>query len=198
MPLSLPSKLIEQRPDVLAAEAQVHSASAQVGVAVANRLPQFTINGALGGNATQFSQMFQSSGIFWSLIGDVSQRSSTAARCVIARAPREQALVQAAAQYRSTVLTAFQNVADTLHALYSDADALRAAVAAEQAARASLELTQKQLQSGLHRRFAAAQRAAGLSAGRAHEGAGASATAGRYGSTIPGARRRVVESGVKR
>jgi NodT family efflux transporter outer membrane factor (OMF) lipoprotein len=148
LPLSLPSKLIEQRPDVLEAEAQVHSASAQVGVALANRLPQFSISGALGGQATQFGQMFQNAGTFWSLIGGVSAPIFDGGTLRHRQSAAEQGLVQAAAQYRGTVLTAFQNVADTLHALYSDADALRAAVVAEQVARASLELTQKQLQSG--------------------------------------------------
>ncbi len=149
LPLSLPSKLIAQRPDVLAAEAAVHAASAQVGVALANRLPQFSISGNAGGNATQFDQMFASSGTFWSVLGGVTQPLFDAGTLRHRQRAAEQALVQSAAQYRSTVLTAFQNVADVLHALYSDADALAAAVAAEQAASTTLELTQQQLQSGL-------------------------------------------------
>lgn len=148
LPLSLPSRLIEQRPDVLVAEAAVHAASAQVGVAVANRLPQFAINGAAGGNATHFSQMFASAGTFWSLAGSVSQSIFDAGTLRHRQRAAEQALVQATAQYRSTVLVAFQNVADSLHALHADADALQAAVAAEQVASEALALTQTQLQAG--------------------------------------------------
>jgi NodT family efflux transporter outer membrane factor (OMF) lipoprotein len=148
LPLSLPSKLIEQRPDVRAAEAQVHAASAQVGVAVANRLPQFSITGDLGGNATKFSQMFWGSGTFWDVVGSVSQTIFDGGTLRHRQRAAEQGLVEAAAQYRLTALTAFQNVADTLHAIYADADALQAAVAAEQAARVSRDLTQKQLEAG--------------------------------------------------
>jgi NodT family efflux transporter outer membrane factor (OMF) lipoprotein len=148
LPLSLPSKLIEQRPDVRAAEEQVHAASAQVGVAVANRLPQFSLTGDLGGGATNFSQMFWSSGTFWDLLGSASQTIFDGGTLRHRQRAAEQGLVQAAAQYRSTVLAAFQNVADTLHALYYDSDGLKTAAAAELAARATLELTRKQLQSG--------------------------------------------------
>jgi NodT family efflux transporter outer membrane factor (OMF) lipoprotein len=148
LPLSLPSKLIEQRPDVRAAEEQVHSASAQIGVALANRLPQFSISGDLGGNATQFGQMFQGAGTFWDIIGGASATLFDGGTLRHRQRAAEQAFNQAAAQYRSTVLTALQNVADTLHAIYSDADALKAAVTAEEAAEVTLDLTQKQLQSG--------------------------------------------------
>lgn len=148
LPLSLPSQLINQRPDVRAAEEQVHSASAQVGVALANRLPQFSIDGELGGQATKFNQMFWGSGTFWSVIGNATQTLFDGGTLMHKQRAAEQALAQAAAQYRSTVLTAFQNVADSLHALYSDADALRAAVAADEAAKVTLDLTRRQLQAG--------------------------------------------------
>jgi NodT family efflux transporter outer membrane factor (OMF) lipoprotein len=148
LPLSLPSKLIEQRPDVRAAEEQVHAASAQVGVALANRLPQFSLTGDLGGGATKFSQMFWGSGTFWDVIGSASETIFDAGTLRHRQRAAEQALVQAAAQYRSTVLSAFQNVADTLHAVYFDSDALRTAVSAEAAARVVLDLTRKQLQAG--------------------------------------------------
>ena len=148
LPLSLPSQLIEQRPDVLAAAEQVRSASAQVGVAVANRLPQFSITAALGGQATRITQMFWASGTFWDVIGSASQPLFDAGTLQHRQRAAEQALAQAAAQYRSTVLTAFQNVADTLHALYSDADALRAAVAVEKAAKVALDVSRRQYQAG--------------------------------------------------
>ena len=148
LPLSLPSRLIEQRPDVLAAEEQVRSASAQVGVAVANRLPQFSLTAALGGQATKLTQMFWGSGTFWSVLGSASQPLFDAGTLRDRQSAAQQALAQAAAQYRSTVLTAFQNVADTLHALYSDADGLKAALAVEKAAKVTLDVSQQQYQVG--------------------------------------------------
>jgi NodT family efflux transporter outer membrane factor (OMF) lipoprotein len=148
LPLSLPSRLIEQRPDVLAAEEQVRSASAQVGVAVANRLPQFSLTAALGGQASTITQMFWRSGTFWSVLGSASQPLFDAGTLHHRQNAAEQALAQAAAQYRSTALTAFQNVADTLHALYSDADALQAALAVEKAAKATLDVSRQQYRTG--------------------------------------------------
>ena len=148
LPLSVPSRLVEQRPDVLAAEEQVRAASAQVGVAVANRLPQFSLTAALGGQATKITQMFWSSGTFWSVLGSASEPLFDAGTLEHRQRASEQALAQAAAQYRSTVLTAFQNVADTLHALYSDADALNSALAVEKAAKVTLDVSRRQYQTG--------------------------------------------------
>lgn len=148
LPLSLPSKLVAQRPDIRAAEEQLHAASAQVGVAVAARLPQFSINGTLGGNASVFNQMFRDSGKFFSIAGNVAQTLFDSGTLLHQQRGAEQALRQAAAQYRSTVLTAFQNVADTLHALHADARNLAAAAEAERAARISLDLTRKQQEWG--------------------------------------------------
>jgi NodT family efflux transporter outer membrane factor (OMF) lipoprotein len=148
LPLSLPSQLIEQRPDVRAAEEQVRSASALVGVAVANRLPQFSLTAALGGQATRITQMFESAGTFWDVLGSASQPLLDAGTLRHRQRAAEQALAQAAAQYRLTVLTAFQNVADTLHALYSDADALKSAVALEQASEVTLDISRRQFQTG--------------------------------------------------
>lgn len=148
LPLSLPSKVIEQRPDVRAAEEQVHAASAQIGVAIANRLPQFSITADLGGNATHFGQMFAKGGNFWDVIANASQTIFDGGTLRHRQHAAEAAFNQAAAQYRNTVLTAFQNVADTLHALYCDSEGLQAATAAQAAAQTTLELTQKQLEAG--------------------------------------------------
>lgn len=147
-PVSLPSKLIEQRPDVRAAEAQMHAASAEVGVAISAMLPQFSITAAAGGAATAFGQMFSTGGPFWSLAGGVTQSLFDGFTLLHKKRAADQALVQAQAQYRSTVISAFQNVADTLHALVSDASALSAAAEAEQAAKVTLDLTLRQSQVG--------------------------------------------------
>ena len=148
LPVSLPSKLIEQRPDVRAAEEQLHSASAEVGVAIANMLPQFNLTAAAGGEATSFGQMFSTGGPFWALGAGVTQPLFDGFTLLHKKRAAQQALIQAQAQYRSTVISAFQNVADTLHALVSDASALSAAVEAEQAAKVTLDLTVRQSKVG--------------------------------------------------
>ncbi len=149
LPLTLPSRIVEQRPDVRAAEEALHAASAQVGVAVANRLPQFAITGAIGGMASQADWMFRSGGGFFSLIGSVSQSvfdgGTLSAREKMAR----EALVQAEATYRSTVISAFQNVADTLHAIEQDAGSLQGAARTEAAMKDALEITENQYRYGL-------------------------------------------------
>jgi len=148
VPLSLPAKIIEQRPDVRAAEAQLHAVSAQVGVALAAMLPQFSITGTDGGNADQFAWMFRRGGPFWTLVGNASQPLFEGGTLLHQKRAAEDALKQAAAQYQSSVLTAYQNVADTLHASLSDAVALAANVRAENAARATYDLTLRQMDVG--------------------------------------------------
>jgi len=148
LPVSLPAKLIDQRPDVRAAEEQVHSASAEVGVALANRLPQFTLTAAYGGAASEVSQLFSPGGPFWSLVGDATVTAFDGGTLRHRQRAAEQALIQAQAQYRSTLITAVQNVADTLHAIKSDADALQAAGEAETAAKSALDVTRAQYDTG--------------------------------------------------
>jgi len=149
LPVSLPSKLVEQRPDIQSAEAQVHSASASIGVAIAARLPQFTLTGNAGTTANQINQLFITPGTaFWTLAGNVAQTAFDAGTLLHKQRAAEAAFDQAAEMYRSTVISAFQNVADSLHALQSDADTLKAAYAAERAAFRSLEIARRQLQLG--------------------------------------------------
>jgi len=148
LPLSLPSKIIEQRPDVRAAAEQLRSANAEVGAAVAAMLPQFSITGAAGGGANEFPWMFRQGGPFWSLIAGVTQPLFAGGTLLHSKRAADQALLQAAAQYQETVLSAYQNVADTLHAMLADANELAAADAAERAARVSRDLTHEQLQDG--------------------------------------------------
>ena len=141
LPVGLPSTLVAHRLDVRIAEAQLHAASAQVGVALASRLPQFTIIGTAGGLSTEFTRMFANSNPFWSVVGNVAQTLFDGGTLRHRQRAAEAAFEQAGAQYRSTVIAAFQNVADALYALQADAEALKAAVAAEQATKASLDLT---------------------------------------------------------
>jgi NodT family efflux transporter outer membrane factor (OMF) lipoprotein len=148
LPLSLPSKLIAQRPDVGAAVEQLHSLNAQVGVAIAAMLPQFSITGTAGGGANEFPDMFAAGGPFWSVIGGFTQPLFAGGTLLHTKRAADQALRQAAAQYQQTVLSAYQNVADTLHAMLSDADELAAALKAERAAKVTLDLTSEQMRDG--------------------------------------------------
>ncbi|HKB60645.1 MAG TPA: efflux transporter outer membrane subunit [Gallionellaceae bacterium] len=148
LPLSLPSRLVEQRPDVRMAEAQLHAASAEYGVSIANRLPQFAITGAAGGNADALGWMFRTGGGFFDLALDVSQVLFDGGTLRAKSHAAQEAMHQAGAQYRSTVITAIQNVADTLYAIQYDADALKAAADSEQAMRLTRDITQKQYAVG--------------------------------------------------
>jgi NodT family efflux transporter outer membrane factor (OMF) lipoprotein len=148
LPVSLPAKIIEQRPDVRAAAAQLHAANAEVGVAVAAMLPQFSITGELGGNATQIPWMFRHGGPFWSLYGDVTQPVFQGGTLLHQERATKDALKQAAALYQSTVIAAYQNVADTLHVSLSDADTLKQDVEAENSAKVTYDLTRRQMQAG--------------------------------------------------
>jgi NodT family efflux transporter outer membrane factor (OMF) lipoprotein len=149
LPVSLPSKLVDQRPDVRSAEAQLHAASAQIGVAIAAMLPQFTLTANAGTSSNLMSQFITTPGTaFWTVAGNVAQTVFDAGTLLHKKRAAEAAFDQAAAMYRSTVIAAFQNVADSLHALQSDAETLRAAYAAERAASKSLEIARRQLQLG--------------------------------------------------
>jgi NodT family efflux transporter outer membrane factor (OMF) lipoprotein len=148
LPLSLPAKLVEQRPDVRQAEENLHAASALIGVAIANRIPTITLSADAGSSPTDITKMFSQGNGFWDLTAGITQPIFDAGTLKHRERAAQAAFTQAAEQYRSTVLTAFQNVADTLHALYQDADALKAAAAAKDAAAVTLELAKKQYGSG--------------------------------------------------
>lgn len=148
LPPALPAQVVERRPDVRAAEAQVRSASAQVGVAVANRLPQFSLSANYGGSSEKFTKMFSDHNVFWNVVGSATQTVFDFGALKHKQKSAEAALDQAAAQYRGVVLSAFQNVADALYALDADAKALAAAERAEASAKKTLDLTRKQLDAG--------------------------------------------------
>jgi NodT family efflux transporter outer membrane factor (OMF) lipoprotein len=148
LPLSIPSQLVAQRPDVRQAEENLHSACAQVGIAIANRLPSFPLTADVGSMALEAGQMFSSGTGFWTLAGTVAQPIFQGGALLHKQRAARAAYVQAAEQYRSSVLTAFQNVADTLNALEQDANALNAAAAAKDAAGITLDLARRQWQSG--------------------------------------------------
>jgi NodT family efflux transporter outer membrane factor (OMF) lipoprotein len=148
LPLSLPSQLVEQRPDVRQAEENLHAASALIGVAIANRIPTITLSADAGSSPDQISRMFSGGNGFWDLTAGITQPIFDAGTLKHRERAAQAAFTEASEQYRSTVLTAFQNVADTLHALNQDANALKADAAAKDAAGITLELAKKQYGSG--------------------------------------------------
>jgi NodT family efflux transporter outer membrane factor (OMF) lipoprotein len=148
LPLSLPSQLVAQRPDVRQAEETLHSACAQIGIARANRLPSFALTADAGSMAVVLGRLFSGSNGFWDVTAGVTQPIFDGGTLMHRERAARAAYTEADEQYRSTVLTAFQNVADTLNALEQDADALKAAAAARDAASVTLNLTKKQLDAG--------------------------------------------------
>lgn len=148
LPLSLPSELVRQRPDIRAAEANLHVASAGVGIAIANRLPQVTLSANAGGSSAGWSNLLSASNSFWSIGAGITQPIFAGGSLLHRQRAARAAFEQADAQYRSTVLAAFQNVADTLAALRTDADALAANVHARETAAASLTVARHQYEQG--------------------------------------------------
>ena len=148
LPVTLPSKLVDQRPDIRAAEANLHAASAQIGVAIANRLPNITLGGTAGGASTVFSSLLSSPNTFWTATGMIAQPIFEGGQLLHKQRQVEALYDEARDQYRSAVLSAFQNVADSLQAIEADSHALAAAVRAEAAAQTALAITRKQLEQG--------------------------------------------------
>jgi len=148
LPLSLPSVLVAQRPDVLQAEANLHAASAQVGIATANRLPNITLSANAGSTALAIGHVFGPGTGFWNLGASLLAPIFDGGTLLHQQRGARAAYQQTAEQYRSTVLTAFQNVADTLAALEHDAETLKATAAAADAAKASLDLARLQHKDG--------------------------------------------------
>ncbi len=148
LPLSLPSTLVAQRPDVRQAEANMHAASALIGVAVASRLPNIELTANAGNTALAIDQIFNMGTSFWSIGANLAAPIFEGGKLMHQQRAAEAAYTQAAEQYRSTVLTAFQNVADALAALEHDAEGLKAAAAALDAAKVTLDLSQRQQRAG--------------------------------------------------
>ncbi len=148
LPVSLPSALVRQRPDIRAAEARLHEASANVGVATANLFPQFKLSASYGPEVTEASEFFNKNSMIWSLGGSLTQPLFHGGELMARRRASKAAYDEAAANYRQVVLIAFQNVADTLKALDADAKTLKAYANANVQAKAALEITEQQYRLG--------------------------------------------------
>ena len=148
LPVSLPSSLVRQRPDIRASEELLHAASAMVGVATANLYPQITLSGSLGSQSASLSNFLSSNTSVWSIGAGMLQPIFRGGELTAKRRAAIAGYDQALAQYREIVLGSFQNVADVLQALDADAVTLAAQAEAERAARDTLELTQRQYEFG--------------------------------------------------
>ena len=151
LPVSLPSKLVDQRPDVRAAEANLHVASANVGVATANLLPQLTLSASYGDGSPGVGTtgaVFDGSSLVWNMAAGVTQPIFHGGTLLARRDAAKDAFDASAARYRSVVLSSFQDVANVLRALELDAEALRIQLVAEQTASQSLEIVQERFRAG--------------------------------------------------
>ena len=149
LPLSLPSDLVRQRPDILAAEAQLHGASANIGIATAAQFPSFTLNGAFGQSATSMGGLFGSNARFWRLGADIAAPLFNGGTLSAEKQASIDAYQQSLALYRQTVLGAFAQVADTIRALEHDAETMQAESQSVAASEESLYLTRINYQAGL-------------------------------------------------
>ena len=148
IPVSLPSRLVEQRPDIRAASAQLHAASAQVGVATAAMLPQVTLSGSVGSEALRAGDLFSAGTGAWSLGLGLTQPLFHGGELLHKKRAARAGMDKAVADWQQTVLNAFQNVADALQALQYDAQGLAAQAIAESTAAQQLDLVHRQFQLG--------------------------------------------------
>lgn len=149
LPVTLPSELVHQRPDILAAEAQLHSASAEVGISTAALFPSISLNGTYGVNNTSISNLFQNTSSFWSFGGNLTAPLFHGGSLWFQRKAAMEGFQQSLASYRQTVLGGFAQVADTLRSLEHDAETLDAQARALDAAEQALRLVQANYQAGL-------------------------------------------------
>lgn len=155
LPQAVASTLVEQRPDVRAAEADVQQASAAIGVAKAARLPQLSITAAFGGGATSFARMFAAGNSTWALGAGLLQPLFAGGTLQAHQRAAEAEYDAAAARYRGAVLSAFQDVANALYTLDTDTRALQMAADSEKASESTLNYTRVQLRQGYAARPAA-------------------------------------------
>jgi NodT family efflux transporter outer membrane factor (OMF) lipoprotein len=150
LPLSLPASIVRNRPDVRAAEANMHAATAEIGVAIANRLPQFNLTAGAGTSASAITKLasFSSPLLFWSIAGNAAVTLFDGLTLEQKQRAAEAGLDRAAALYRSAVISAFQNVADVLQAIEADRLLFVAADRGEKAAQTNLDLTRRLLAEG--------------------------------------------------
>jgi NodT family efflux transporter outer membrane factor (OMF) lipoprotein len=153
LPQVLPSEFVARRPDIAAAEEQLHASFAQIGVATGNMLPQLSLSANLGYANGGLSGLLTPGNQAWGLLAGITQPLFAGGTLTARKRAVEAAAQGAAAQYQSTVLTAFQNVADTLYAVDADRQSLDAAQAAQAATQRQWQMTKNQFEQGYASRF---------------------------------------------
>ncbi|WP_341991447.1 efflux transporter outer membrane subunit [Azorhizobium sp. AG788] len=148
LPVSVPSALVRQRPDIGASEASLHKATANVGVNVANMLPQVSLSGSYARNSLTAGSLFSPGNAAWSAAASVSQTVLDGGTLFHTKEAAIASQEQAWSNYKSTVLTAFKDVADALRAIQADAQTLKAQLAYEQAAQNSVKISRTQYLAG--------------------------------------------------
>ncbi|MET3436051.1 NodT family efflux transporter outer membrane factor (OMF) lipoprotein [Sphingomonas sp. 1185] len=148
LPLSLPSTLIDRRPDIRAAEANWHAQTAELGVATALRLPSLTLGGTLGVQGGSGKVLFGPGSAVWSLLVEVTQAIFDGGALRHRQRAQREAVAQAAELWRDQVVVAFQGVADVLARIGSDTIALNLAIESEHAANRSLSIASARYRSG--------------------------------------------------
>lgn len=148
VPVSLPSNLVRARPDILAAEAQLRAANAQVGASVARMYPDLVLTGSFGGKSNNWSKLFDSASRVWSLAAAAALPVFEGGTLEAEKHAAQAAYRAVFANYKNTVLGAFRNVADALRALERDAAALDAQARALQAAQTGFALARQQYEAG--------------------------------------------------
>lgn len=148
LPVTLPSELVHRRPDILAAEAQLHAATAAVGVATANLFPRITLSATASQEAISTGRLFDSLNFAWSLIGGITAPLFDGGTLRAERRAALEAVQVSAANYQQTVLESFEQIANLLAAAKHDQELLEAQRAAAQAATASVELARASYSAG--------------------------------------------------
>ena len=149
LPLSLPSSIVRDRPDVRAAEANMRVATAEIGVAIANRLPQLNLSASAGASAVAKLASVSSPLLLWSIVGNAAQTLFDGMSGEQRQRAAEAGLDRAAALYRRTVIEAFQNIADVLQGIEVDRKVFVAAEQGVTAAQTHLDMTRRLLKQGL-------------------------------------------------
>lgn len=148
LPVSLPSELVHRRPDILSAEAQLHAATAAVGIATANLYPQITLSGTVGQEAVTTARLFDAPSLAWGAISSMTAPLFNGGTLRAERRAALQAVQASAANYQQTVLESFGQIANLLRATQHDEELLAAQTRAADTARASVDLARQSYSAG--------------------------------------------------
>jgi NodT family efflux transporter outer membrane factor (OMF) lipoprotein len=148
LPVELPSEFVHQRPDILAAEAQLHAATAEVGIATANLYPRITLNATFGQQSIETSTLFDRASEAWGITGNLVAPIFDGGKLRAERRAAVAALTAQSARYRQVVLESFGQVAEALDGINHSAELLAAQSQALAVAQQNLDLTRESFNEG--------------------------------------------------